>query len=189
MNPRKAMTIAFLAALLGIGYFSMNAAPVLSGEGYSSHGETRWQTDYADAVETAAAEDEPVVIYFWTTWCTYCEDYNQNHYSDPAVRSELDGFTKVAVNLDSDAEDATRLQQRYNVNYPPQHVIVTPEGEVLTRIPGYAPTEDFLAYLESAKERYQSGETAGNGSTTGTPSAGPTETAGTGAGPTTEAAQ
>ncbi|SEF98594.1 thioredoxin family protein [Halobellus limi] len=188
MNPRKAMTIAFFAALLGIGYVSMNAAPVLSGEGYSYHGETRWQTDYADAVETAAAEDEPVVIYFWTTWCTYCEDYNQNHYSDPAVRSELDEFTKVAVNLDSDAEADARLQQRYNVNYPPQHVVVTPEGDVLTRIPGYAPPEDFLAYLETARERYQDGETADNGSVT-TAATGPTSTPRAASAMTTEAAQ
>ena len=187
MNPRKAMTIAFFAALLGIGSVSMNAAPVLSGEGYSYHGETRWQTDYADAVETAAAEDEPVVIYFWTTWCTYCEDYNQNHYSDPAVRSELDEFTKVAVNLDSDAEADARLQQRYNVNYPPQHVVVTPEGDVLTRIPGYAPPEDFLTYLETARERYQSGTTTDNGSATA--AAGPTSTPRTESEPTTEVAQ
>ncbi|MFD1685263.1 thioredoxin family protein [Halobellus litoreus] len=187
MNPRKAMTIAFFAALLGIGYVSMNAAPVLSGEGYSYHGETRWQTDYADAVETAAAEDEPVVIYFWTTWCTYCEDYNQNHYSDPAVRSELDEFTKVAVNLDSDAEADARLQQRYNVNYPPQHVVVTPEGDVLTRIPGYASPEDFLTYLETARERYQSGTTTDNGSATA--AAGPTSTPRTESEPTTEVAQ
>ncbi|WP_256288647.1 thioredoxin family protein [Halobellus inordinatus] len=160
MNPRKAMTIAFFALLLGIGYLSMNAAPVLSDEGYSYHGEVKWQTNYSSAVETAAAEDEPVVIYYWTTWCTYCEDYNRNVYSDPAVQSELDEFTKVAVNLDSDSESATRLQQRYNINYPPQHVIVTPEGEVLTRIPGYAAKDDFRSYLETAKQRYQAGQTA-----------------------------
>ena len=172
MNPRKAMTIAFFALLLGIGYFSMNAAPVLSDEGYSYHGEVKWQTNYSSAVETAAAEDEPVVIYYWTTWCTYCEDYNRNVYSDPAVQSELDEFTKVAVNLDSDSESATRLQQRYNINYPPQHVIVTPEGEVLTRIPGYAAKDDFLSYLETAKQRYQAGRTENGTSQTADNTAG-----------------
>jgi thioredoxin-related protein len=51
------------------------------------------------------------------------------------------------------------MQQEYNVNYPPQHVVVTPDGEVLVRINGYAGTEDFLSYLDAAEGRY-SGESA-----------------------------
>ena len=181
------MTLAFFAMLLGIGYISMHTAPTLTDANYSYHGDTQWRTNFTEARTVAATEDRPIVVYFWTTWCTYCEDYNQNHYGDPAVRSELDEFTKVAVNLDSDAEADARLQQRYNVNYPPQHVVVTPEGDVLTRIPGYAPPEDFLTYLETARERYQSGTTTDNGSATA--AAGPTSTPRTESEPTTEVAQ
>jgi thiol:disulfide interchange protein len=154
MKPRKAMTLAFFVVLLSIGYFSMNAAPALSDENYSYHGDTRWQTNMSAAQATAAAEDKPIVVYFWTTWCTYCEDYNREVYADPAVQSELDDFVKVAVNLDSDEPSASRLQRTYNVNYPPQHVIVTPDGEVLVRISGYAETSDFLSYLETGKQEY-----------------------------------
>jgi thiol:disulfide interchange protein len=154
MKPRKAMTLAFFVVLLSIGYFSMNAAPALSDENYSYHGDTRWQTNMSAAQSTAAAEDKPIVVYFWTTWCTYCEDYNREVYADPAVQSELDDFVKVAVNLDSDAPAASRLQRKYNVNYPPQHVIVRPNGEVLVRINGYAETSDFLSYLEAGKQEY-----------------------------------
>jgi thiol:disulfide interchange protein len=149
------MTLAFFVVLLSIGYFSMNAAPALSDENYSYHGETRWQTNMSAAQATAAAEDRPIVVYFWTTWCTYCEDYNREVYADPAVQSELDDFVKVAVNLDSDEPSASRLQRTYNVNYPPQHVIVTPDGEVLVRINGYAETSDFLSYLEAGKREYR----------------------------------
>jgi len=158
MKPRKAMTLAFFVVLLSIGYFSMNAAPTLSDENYSYHGDTRWQTNVSAAESTAAAEDKPVIVYFWTTWCTYCEDYNREVYSDPAVQSELDDFVKVAVNLDSDAPEASRVQRKYNVNYPPQHVIIRPDGEVLVRINGYAGTSDFLSYLEAAKSEYAGSE-------------------------------
>jgi thiol:disulfide interchange protein len=158
MKPRKAMTLAFFVVLLSIGYFSMHAAPTLSDENYSYHGDTRWQTNMTAAEQTAASEGKPVIVYFWTTWCTYCEDYNQKVYADPTVQSELDDFVKVAVNMDDDGGAASRLQRTYNVNYPPQHVIVTPEGEVLVRINGYAGIEDFLSYLEAAKQRYETGE-------------------------------
>ena len=157
MKPRKAMTLAFFVVLLSIGYFSMHAAPTLSDENYSYHGDTRWQTNVTAAEETAAAEGKPIVVYFWTTWCTYCEDYNREAYADPAVQSKLDDFVKVAVNLDDDGGESARMQQEYNVNYPPQHVIITPDGEVLVRVNGYAGTEDFLSYLDAAEQRYASG--------------------------------
>jgi len=153
ITPRKASTLAFLALVLGIGYLSMHAAPVLSDEQYSYHGDTAWRTDFSQAEELAAEQNKPIVLYFWTTWCTYCEDYNRQVYSDQTVQSHLDEFVLVAVNLDNDGPEASRLQRKYNVNYPPQHVIVTPEGEVLTRISGYAPKQDFLAYLERAKQK------------------------------------
>lgn len=152
ITPRKAATLAFIGLILGIGYLSMNAAPVLSDDSYSYHGETEWRTDFSEAQEVAAEQNKPIVIYYWTTWCTYCEDYNREAYSDPTVKSKLDEFVLVAVNLDSDAPEESRLQQRYNVNYPPHHVIITPEGEELTRIAGYAPTDDFLTYLERAQQ-------------------------------------
>lgn len=153
ITPRKVATLAFLALVLGIGYLSMHAAPVLSDESYSYHGDTEWRTDFSEAAKVASNQDKPIVLYYWTTWCTYCEDYNREVYADSTVQSKLDEFVLVAVNLDSDAPEASRLQQRYNVNYPPQHVIITPDGEELTRISGYAPTRDFLAYLERAKQK------------------------------------
>ncbi|AZH26373.1 thioredoxin family protein [Haloplanus aerogenes] len=136
----------------------MNAAPTLSDENYSYHGDTRWQTNVSAAEATAAAEDKPIIVYFWTTWCTYCEDYNREVYADPAVQSELDDFVKVAVNLDSDAPAGNRLQRKYNVDYPPQHVIIRPDGEVLVRINGYAGKSDFLSYLDAAKSEYARGK-------------------------------
>ncbi|ODR83201.1 thioredoxin [Haladaptatus sp. W1] len=153
MSPRKILTLVFLAALLGIGYQSMNAAPVLSDQSYSYHGGTKWHTNFSDAQTVAKEEDKPILVYFWTTWCTYCEDYNQNVYSDPAVRDHLDDFVLVAVNLDNDSPQASRLKQRYDATYPPQHVAITPQGDRLVKINGYAKKEAFIDYLERAQRR------------------------------------
>ncbi|EMA46874.1 hypothetical protein C448_05763 [Halococcus morrhuae DSM 1307] len=156
MRPRKLLTFVFIALLLSIGYLSMNAAPVLSDENFSYHGDTAWRTDFSEAKEIANEQHTPIVLYFWTTWCTYCEDYNENVYPNETVQNRLDDFVKVAVNLDGDSS----LQQRYNVNFPPQHVIITPDGEELVRITGYADREDFLSYLETANKRANGTESA-----------------------------
>ncbi|WP_170864694.1 thioredoxin family protein [Halogranum amylolyticum] len=156
MESRKILTLAFFALVLSVGYYSMNAAPVQSDQSYSYHGETKWQTNVTAVQETAAAEDKPVLIYFWTTWCTYCEDYNEKVYSDSTVQDELDEFVLLAINLDSDRSAATELRQQYDVSYPPQHVTVTADGEQITRLPGYAPKEDFLTYLERSQRQAES---------------------------------
>ncbi|WP_168927079.1 thioredoxin family protein [Natronorubrum aibiense] len=156
MTPRKTLTIALLIMALGIGYYSMNTASVLSDESHTYHGDTAWKTDVDEAMETAAAEDKPVLVYFWTTWCTYCEDYNKNAYVDPDVNDRLDDFVLLAVNLDDSSPEAKDLQQRYNANYPPQHVAITPDGELLVEINGYAETDSFIAYLDEAQSEWES---------------------------------
>ncbi|RZV12093.1 thioredoxin-like protein [Natrinema hispanicum] len=148
-------TIMVFVAAISIGYYSMNAAPVLSDDSYTYHGETEWRTDIDEARQVAAEEDKPILIYFWTTWCTYCEDYNANAYSDPAVLEQLDDFVLLAVNLEDNSQQAGQLQQRYEANYPPQHVAVTPDGEVLIEINGYAETDSFLSYLDDALEEWE----------------------------------
>jgi thiol:disulfide interchange protein len=154
MDSRKALTLAFFAIVLSVGYYSMGAAPVKSDDDYSYHGGTEWRTNVTEAQEVAATRDEPMLVYFWTTWCTYCEDYNQKVYSDPAVRDLLEEFVLVAVNMDSDRPAATQLQQRYDANYPPQHVVVTADGEQVTKLPGYAQKGEFMDYLQRSQRQY-----------------------------------
>nr|WP_081460914.1 thioredoxin family protein [Haladaptatus paucihalophilus] len=131
----------------------MNAAPVLSDQSYSYHGETKWHTNFSSARAVAVNQDKPILVYFWTTWCTYCEDYNQNVYSDPAVRAHLDDFVLVAVNLDNNSPEASRLKQQYGATYPPQHVAITQQGQQLAKINGYAKKKAFIDYLERAQRR------------------------------------
>lgn len=153
MNARKVLTIVFFVTALGIGYTSMNTAPVLSDESYSYHGDTAWHTDYEQAKAIAQEENKPILVYFWTTWCTYCEDYNKNVYSKPAVQDRLDEFVLVAVNLDSDDAQASRLASEYNADYPPQLVATDPQGERLVKINGYVERQQFLSYLDKAERR------------------------------------
>jgi len=155
ISPRKVLTITIFIAAIGIGYYSMNAAPVLSDDTHTYHGDTEWRTDIDEAQRIAAEENKPLLIYFWTTWCTYCEDYNANAYSNPNVLKQLDDFVLLAVNLEDNSQQAGQLQQRYDANYPPQHVAVTPDGEVLVEINGYAETDAFQGYLDEALTEWE----------------------------------
>lgn len=153
MNARKVLTLVFFVAALGIGYTSMHTAPVLHDESYSYHGGTAWHTNYEKATSIARKQDKPVLVYFWTAWCTYCEDYNKNVYSDPVVQDRLDEFVLVAVNLDDDGGQAARLADQYNADYPPQLVATDSRGNRLVKINGYVGRDRFLSNLDRAQRR------------------------------------
>lgn len=155
MDTRKRLTISFFALVLVIGYYSMGAAPVKSDDAYSYHGDTEWHTNVTEAKEVAADQGKPVLVYYWTTWCTYCKDYNEKVYSSQAVQNRLDEFVLLAVNLDSDQEAAVRIKNRYDADYPPQHVVITPDGQQVSKLPGYTPKDEFMTYLERSQQRYQ----------------------------------
>lgn len=148
MTPRKLLTIVVLIAVLGFGYYSMNAAPVLSDHDYTYQGGIEWHEDPDEALALADEQDKPVLVYYWTTWCTYCQEYEQNHYQDDDVRDALDEYVLLAINLD-DPGPAASLVAEHEANYPPQHVVMTADGEEVTRAGGYAEEDRLLELLRN----------------------------------------
>lgn len=151
MTPRKLLTIAVFLSALGVGYYSMNAAPVTSDESYTYQGGLQWYEDPDEAMAVAAEEDKPVLVYYWATWCTYCEEYDTEHYRDRTVREELDEYVLLAINIDEPGPGADMLSE-HGASYPPQHVVVTPEGETRAELGGYLERDQFRQWLQSARE-------------------------------------
>jgi thiol:disulfide interchange protein len=148
MNSRKVLTVVFFVVVLGMGYYSMNAAPVVNDEEYTYQGGLEWHKDPGQALDAAQAQDKPILVYYWTSWCTYCDTYAGNHYRDEAMREELDDYVLLAVNIDEpgSAEDLIR---QHEATYPPQHRIMTSNGETVMSIEGYMEREQFRQVLES----------------------------------------
>ncbi|CAI50282.1 thioredoxin domain protein [Natronomonas pharaonis DSM 2160] len=149
MNPRKVITIAVLVAVLGFGYYSMNAAPVLSDHDYTYQGGLQWHEDPDEALSIAQDEDKPVLVYYWTTWCTYCQTYDENHYQHDEIRDTLDAYTLLAINLDDPGPGAS-MAADHGASYPPQHVMMTPDGEEISQLGGFVERDQFLQEIESA---------------------------------------
>lgn len=147
-SPQKLLTVVVLVAALGFGYYSMNAAPVLSDQDSTYQGGIEWHEDPDNAMSVAQEEDKPVLVYYWTTWCTYCEEYDENHYQDEEIRDALDEYVLLAINIDEPGPGAD-LAAEHDATYPPQHVIMSPEGEELSRIGGYVEEDRLLEELRT----------------------------------------
>jgi len=151
MTPRKLLTIFVLVAVLGFGYYSMNAAPVLSDHDYTYQGGLEWHEDPDEALAVAEDREQPVLVYYWTTWCTYCQTYDDEHYQDDEVRDALDEYVLLAVNLD-DPGPGAGLAADHGASYPPQHVIMTNDREEVERLGGYVERDRFLQELRRGLE-------------------------------------
>ncbi len=110
-----------------------------------------WYTNVDEALQVARMEKKPVFVFFHAEWCKYCARFKSEVYPNPEVKSYLTGnFVPVAIDIDRDPTTSGRFQ----VAYPPQEVVLSPDGREIARLPGFpsrSPVESFLAFLRDAR--------------------------------------
>lgn len=150
MKPKKAITILALAAVLLFVSYSMSAFPLVSDEKYTYIAGMRWYKNYDEGQVAAREQNKPMLVYFWAIWCKFCEKLHTEVYPSAEISKMLrEDFVLVAVDLDVNKEDA----RRFNVQYPPQLIFLSPESKILVRIPGYLPKEELLPIMQQLKAR------------------------------------
>ncbi len=103
-----------------------------------------WETTYDQALTKAAASNENVLIAFYMNGCGYCDAMDRTVLNQPAVRSSLEQFVPVRINM----EQAREVANRYGVMGAPTFAVVTPNGAMLDMAVGYQPEEEFIGFLE-----------------------------------------
>jgi uncharacterized protein YyaL (SSP411 family) len=89
----------------------------------------QWQEWTDETFETARSDDKPILLFIVASWCRWCKTMDQETFSDPAVKEELDkGFIPIRVDKDRRPD----INARYNMEGWPSTVFLTPEGEVIT---------------------------------------------------------
>lgn len=80
------------------------------------------------AIQTAKANHQPLLIDFWASWCKNCLEMDRNVLSNPAVQNEIKTnytFTKFqAEKLNHPA--IKKILDRYQINGLPAFVIIKP---------------------------------------------------------------
>ncbi len=150
-KTRKILTIVGLGIVVFFLYYATNQTPIISDQNYTYIAELKWHNTYDRGQEVALEENKPMIVYFWTIWCTYCEKLHREVYSRGDIREILDkDFVKVAIDMDVNKEDT----QRFNVYAPPYIMFMTPQGGVITKIPGYIPADEFKPIIEGVKNNH-----------------------------------
>ena len=76
-------------------------------------------------------------------------------YPDERVTKLItDNFIPVRVHVKDNAADFQRFGERFNAQWTPTILLIGPDDEVVRRIEGFLPTEDFLAQLTLGLAHY-----------------------------------
>ena len=94
------------------------------------------------------------LIEFTADWCVSCEVIEQEVFSDPTVKNEIQNVQRLSVDVtDYDAEDQA-IMQHFDIVGPPTLMWFGPNGQEQrgARIIGELDAEAFLDRYEQARQ-------------------------------------
>jgi thioredoxin-like negative regulator of GroEL len=116
-------------------------------------GSVKWASSFAEATKLARAQNKPIMVDFWATWCGWCKKLDTDVYTT----SEFANAAKDVISVKVDTEGPERdVAARFGVTNLPTVLYLTPEGKLLSKVGGYMSTDRFVPTVTAAVEMYRS---------------------------------
>jgi thioredoxin-related protein len=133
------MRYRFVLSLLAAG-LSLSAASVFSAQGAGSG----WMHDVDQAMQVAATQQRPVLLFVSMDGCKYCQRMVQTTFSNPQVNQTIHANYVPVVVKKSERPD---LMRELQIRSFPTTLIVTPQGDVVHEMKGYVEPRKFQQQL------------------------------------------
>jgi len=103
------------------------------------------------------ASDQMLMLFVdvYATWCGPCKMMDQQVYTDPAVAEYMNAHF-VNVRLDGECEYGAQYVAEQQLEGYPTMYIFSDDGERISKIVGFTPSEELVLSLKSTSEGYQS---------------------------------
>lgn len=110
----------------------------------TQNSELKWNTDLNLAIGEAKKTQKPIFIYFHAPWCYYCNELDENTFSDPQVQEKLaNNYILVKIDIDENQQ----LASDYKIYGVPTLVILNQEGTEIKRKGSYVNPDELLSQL------------------------------------------
>lgn len=116
----------------------------------------------AEAVEAVRADSSVLLLHTYAKWCGWCARLDNEVYTDDDVQAYLaEHFAVARLDIESDeavsffGRDLTfrDLAGAFQVTGTPTTVFFEADGTYITKLPGYAPADQFYLVLRYVRER------------------------------------
>ncbi len=140
VRVKQAMGVLILAtavyyAYIGYGIFANRwVDPATVQASVAEKLKEGWHSSLGDGLLAARQSNTPVIIDFWATWCKNCVVMDETTLKDPAVKSALDGYTRIKFQAEDPEESPAKdLMQRIGAVGLPAYVILRAKPDPLIR--------------------------------------------------------
>lgn len=150
----KSLGLVLLIGALALR-FEWIVEPVRGGAGEGVAGRIEWIYDEGEALALAKAENKPVLVDFFATWCAACVELDKYTFSDARVRQVVaDRFVPLKIDGTEDTDDIAALHSKYGVMGLPVVAVLSPDGKQLPepRITGFVNADEMLRQLGKVQD-------------------------------------
>lgn len=112
-----------------------------------------WHNDLESAKVVAKESGRLVLVHFWAPSCGPCMALDQNVFNQPGVAGAIE-TQFVPVKLNADENSATA--QWFGINRIPCDVIVTPDGQMVSKLISPPTPAAYVAEVTAAAGKYAS---------------------------------
>jgi len=136
----------------GLANFPAAAAPTK----VAASSTIKWN-DYNTGLNKARQQKKFVLLQFYATWCGYCRKMDQTTFQDSSVKKVMDRWF-VPIRVTEKSTNNVTYQGKtmqeddllpaYQVTGFPTLVFLDPDGQRLTKLPGYMGPAEFDTMLK-----------------------------------------
>lgn len=90
-----------------------------------------------------------VLVDFYADWCSACKEFEEKTFSDEAVKTKMDEFVLVKVDLTSNDDAAKAISSKYGIFGPPAILFFDENGTRIKSadVVGFKEPQEFLNHL------------------------------------------
>ncbi|MBN2871264.1 MAG: protein-disulfide reductase DsbD [Campylobacterales bacterium] len=94
-----------------------------------------------------------VLVDFYADWCTACKEFDAKTFSDEAVKTQMDSFVLVKVDLTANDDAAKAISSKYGIFGPPAILFFDESGTRIKSadVVGFKEPQEFLTHLNTVK--------------------------------------
>ncbi len=107
-----------------------------------------WLSSDEEGFREAKLTGRPVLIDFFAQWCAACHELDDKTWSQEQVRSELDRFVRVKLDLTKNDEKVKAIQKKYKILGMPTVILFDSSGKEMDRFEGFKPPQEVLKLLK-----------------------------------------
>ena len=147
LESSTAQSVGFGWLRKGIGVICLGIAILIAGQHLIRGPGVKWTQYTTIVLKQAKAEQKPVIIDFYASWCTPCRELDDTTFHNPEIVRLSAQVMMIKVDLTTGVtDDYQKLIDRYEIKGVPTIVFLDAQGEERRdlRLVDYLPPDKFL---------------------------------------------